>query len=520
MVKLNRRRSIAILAVLILVVLLGASFGGLLEAAFPISIKDNTREVCRDYQGEGGQSLASAGQMFDSDVVYMSWLQSGFSEKISAAGILKTCQFISVLNVDSYRYTAYISTPKSDDYLGNTPWMGDAGGDAPKYVNERDGRNWDLFRFQSDTGDWSSGAFNHKCETGIGGGGLTTCTPTFNADVSAGNLNFKIEGRKYLDKDGVEKAIVDGAVFRMELSLQWIGESRQVLLIDEVRLRDGTPEASFQRPGYKVGETARLCYDLPVLRIDGESAYFLSVLDANSFQPVTDSRGKILLRIAFTELTSTPTGCIDIPVVASMYKAVEPCTNALIARIYSPILKVGEDQTSIRPETALLAGAVPATPTVAFDKNQYNKGDTVKITVSSTGPNVTKWSVSANIGGVDVLPLTEYPATGLSQEITFTAGQSGKLTVLARAYNGCVPSDTARAVIIVERERGEFCELNPDDPACVDGFKFPLWLIFGLIGVVAILLAVFIPVTILYKVIIGLVGVVFFLVAFLTFGVV
>lgn len=436
-----------------------------------IPLRDDTRTFCRSFGGLGGYET---GQLFDATWFAFGWTDSGQSEKVGVLGAVTECQTITTATAKWIRYIFYISTPKSSDSSGGTPRVLSDSGGGSKYDGEKDSRKWDLFRFPSDAGDYNEGEWRYDCQPRDTM--QIRCNPSgWGAKkVLASPLPFKVEGRHYKNAAGEDRYIYDGSVLRVELQMVTGGsvdnptEGNWVLLaVDEARLRSMLPDVEWGQKSYKVGDVATLNYDLPWLTVDDQPAYYFSILNLNVNSAVKSDKGLLMLRVPITDIATNGmlTGQIRVPVTQDMFADVEPCTNALEARVYSPILKVDETSTSVLPRTVLSPGARPTVKSFTFDKKQYNKGDSATVTVEATG-NVTKWTLQAQIEGTEALPLTTYrePTNKISK--TFVLPTAGLLEVEARAYTVCLPSDTEEIRIDVGREFGPYCLRNPTDPLC------------------------------------------------------
>lgn len=496
---MNKKALAVVALVVVLVVVVSAlAVGGLLQGqgasgeggdAYSIPVRDDTRRICRDIEGLGGYET---NQLFDATTYAMGWTDAGMSEKVGVMGALRECQAITNIGIRWIRYVFYISTPRSSDYT-NTPRTADGAGDPAKYQGELDGRKWDLFRFASDAGDYNEGMWAYRC---MDAGNLEQrCNPSgWGAKrVLPSPLPFKLEGRKYKDAALQDKYIYDGSVLRVELQYgggqnEYPGETAgwKPIAIDEARIRTTMPDAEWGAGSYKVGQDAVLNYEIPWTTVDGEPAYYVSVLDLNNMQPVKDKHGYVLERFPLPALS----GNFIIPVVNSMFASQEPCTNALEARVYSPVLRVDETSTSVLPSTVLVPGARPTISSMTFGAKQYNKGDQVSVTVKATG-NVTKWTLRAHIEGMEALPLTTYYVSDAVLTKTFTAPVAGLLEVEARAYTVCYPSDTTEIRIDVGREFGPYCLRNPSDPICTPPADIPWDLILAIALVIGFVAGLF-----------------------------
>jgi hypothetical protein len=361
------------------------------------------------------------GELYTRTVIWYSWFQNGESYPVTVQGRVDRCGFLPAVWPAQIRWVFTINT----------------GGGFEPFINDR-----------VPTGEvvthQSAGGFTAAVDFTIDG--YTYCA------VSLGPQGGTCPSDK-------ERTIRDGSALRVDMigtfPLSTLGD--RLFARDEVNLRSALPEVRFGQGSYKIGDTALVHWEIPVVDdLNGQRAYFLTILDMNTGSSVGGWNRKPL---------ESTTGTAQIPVTASMFTISSTCQNRLRAIIYSQLIRADLDETAIQaPIDAVLGvGPAPTVSSVGFDKPEYFEGDTVTISYAGTG-TITKWHVTAHIGGLEV-----YDKDTTESEVTFSAPVTGILEVFVTAYNECQPSTVFKATADVGNVLPDFCEAFPDHPACKDG---------------------------------------------------
>lgn len=481
----------AVVGVVLVVVVLAlvVKFGpGTLYAADTDTVGVNGCGIGGENAIGGGQfpdvptDSRKVGELASVSVLYYSWFQDGESYPLTVQGNIqqRTCNgnighpegayYRFSYSTDGRKWVAFTNDRNpSGSVKVDTPGGGIAGKSwtAPAYVYTIDGYEFFPCTYPADTD--SSAYYVSK--------NVLTCT----------------------GDDANPVGIEDGAALRVEMftyqRTQFEGEGFwRLFATDEVVLRSAIPEVRFEKAAYKVGETARVTWEVPATtNADGKCAYFLSVLNLNTNAPVGGYDRKCL--------TST-TGVATISVDASFFTNAEGCQNRLRAIIYSTLIRADLDETAIQSETKLDVGAAPKVTSVTFDHAEYFEGDVATVTISYEG-TVTKVHLTAHIGGLVVydkdVNLTAN-STAKSVTISFSLPITGVLETKSTAYNNCQPSEVYTAVASVGNVLPDYCVLFPNHPACTTGTPTD-WVktalaILGVLGVLvgAALVARLVPV--------------------------
>lgn len=436
-----------LIVIVLLAISLGFVIGSPLLQAVTVPFDPVTKTSCTDHRIRGGNL---GGEIFDDKEYSYAWERTGQSEKIDIRATIENCQTLSAGSV-KVRYEVLINN----------------GVDGSEVT--RGGVKYDRLR----TDAFPDGVYRPACHgndcTPLGAGRIALASPP----------PFRIDGYAYKDEKGELKPIHDGSVIRVDVWDVTVTDAGQLTASDQARLRSAIPDVEWKAGAYKVGETAVACWEVPRVTIENATGYYGTVLELNGHTAAKDAAGVPIERRPITSVT----GCFRVPVLDAYFATSEPCTNALRVVIYSPILKVDDDETSVQPAVTITGGDPPSLTDVRFDRKEYREGETIHVVLTGSG-RITKWYVRATIEGLEALPGT-FLGGGTTANVTFVATQTGTLELEARPYNGCVPGETKEFRVVIEPEIPSRCELFPD--VCRDGglpwFALAAGVVLALAGV-------------------------------------
>jgi hypothetical protein len=391
------------------------------------------------------------GELASSTVAWTAWFRDGESRPVTIAGRLGRCGEAGIGPPEGVYYRQSYSTNGRD-------WVG--------FVQDRNPAG--SVRLTSNTGGfalttWDAPAY----ELIIDGTQFKPCTYPADADSSP----YYVSKNSLLCTPSSEvQDIEDGAALRIEMftfqRTQVEGEGFwRYFAKDEVHLRSALAKVTWEKAGYKVGETACASWRIPTSTYDntgnGSSpAYFLSLIDMNTELPLAGWDRKAL---------ATETGRACVLVTAAMFSNdLSTCQNRLRAELLSPIIVADLFDTAVKPsvppqDVELSAvGTPPVVTEITFDKDEYREGDTVRIRWTATG-NVTKFHVLVHINGQVLL---DQDVDGSVHEATARAPITGFGTAQVTAYDRCTPSDVLTSYFTVSNQFPGLCDLFPELAQC------------------------------------------------------
>jgi hypothetical protein len=429
---------------------------------FPIQSGENTI----------GNGIAAAPyEIFEKTDYYYSWTDQGVGEAIVFNGRILGCGLIPG-GITAVRYAMFISTNA--------------------------GASWDVFK-QSDLG----GPDGNELTYSPAQSGTYTCAPTVNqqycVDQGAQNMKtgiLRIHGQTYFDASNVERAIIDGSWLRVNVQVQanqWFD-----MATDTAILHSAIPSVGWQQALYSVNDTAVLNYKVPVLTIGTSTAYFLTVVNLNTYTAIAPYSN-----VPITQLS----GQVSFKVTPNLYVPFN--VNRIRAEISSQIFVAAMQDTATIDNPNL----APPVPTVTWDKPFYREGDLVTISiVASPNPitqaKVTKYYVLAHVGGIKY-----FDGFSATSTVSFTAANAGPLTAEVSSYDAQGRnSGVSRFTVSVGPAVG-LCVQYPQLPQCGPGsnFSIPAYWIALMIaalasGLVLLLIGLYLPANPLVKIPLVIVG--------------
>jgi len=410
-----------------------------------------------DYEVKGGGRFPSPagtgekdrdghwrGEIFDRTVVFYAWFRDGESQEVVGQAVQTPCGG-SVAPNAGYTFS----------------------------INNQDGQ-WRRFH-QDRVPQGKLGPFNSN--TGWSG----THFPAFSFSIDG--FEFCTEDTTHGCPSGRSESIVDGAILKVDA---WVAYNPEYLndignpaghvigggggwiwlSSDQVTLSSALAKVNWQKAAYKLGETAVVEYEIPVVSyqkpgVDGEpgetvTAYFLSVINCNTHNAIQGFE-----RIPLEDLT----GSVTVPVTQDLYSNdLATCQNRLRAILYTSLVRIDQADTAIQaPVDAILGiGPPPVVIDLTFDKKEAFEGDNIKISWNAKG-NVTKYHITVHIGG---LPILDKDLGAGEKSITVVAPTTGILEAELTAYDRCQPSAVKKSLLTIGNVYPGLCEVYPELPQC------------------------------------------------------
>lgn len=161
--------------------------------------------------------------------------------------------------------------------------------------------------------------------------------------------------------------------------------------------------------------------------------------------------------------------------------------NFLTAELFTRLFQ--KDSRATR--TIDLLSLAPAAPTVTVDDTQVVEGDQFTVTITPAAGTTGSIKYSVTVQYADGF-LVDRQIDVAQNTFTFTAPKAGTITVTASVTADGRPSQPATLKVIAASRDDPTCADTNTCPG--DGFDIPLWVWFLIVGILLILGGVFLPV--------------------------